>query len=169
MRLVGTCARSDRAVTSRLRPGGTETAPGFRSAPRPVLLATLDAPIVDEAAQFAVDSAVESGQPLLVVNAVETTLSPCSMGLGYDYIARPDIEQSLRAPAELAHGLGIRVERLCLRSTQPVGALLDFAAERDTGLLVLGPDPTQMSRRRYRRAVRKVRDTSPCLVWLASD
>ncbi|MBA3433105.1 MAG: universal stress protein [Actinobacteria bacterium] len=155
--------------TSRLRPGQTDTIPGARSAPRPVLLATLDAPLVAEASQFAVDSAVESGQPLLVVNAVETTLSPCSLGLGYDYIARPEIEKSLRAPAELAHGLGIRVERVCLRSTQPVEALLDFAAERDTGLLVLGPDPSQMPRRRYRRAVRKVRDASPCLLWLASD
>lgn len=156
-------------TTSRLGPSGIETAPGFRSAPRPVLLATLDAPIVDEAAQLAVDSAVESGQPLLVVNAVETTLSPCSMGLGYDYIARPEIEESLRAPAELAHGLGIRVERFCLRSTRPVEALVDFAAERDTGLLVLGPNPAQMSRRRYRRAVRKVRDAAPCLLWLAQD
>jgi nucleotide-binding universal stress UspA family protein len=153
--------------TSRLRPGETDAFPGARSAPRPVLLATLDAPIVDEAAQFAVESAVESGQPLLVVNAVETTLSPCSMGLGYDYIARPEIEESLRAPAELAHRLGIRVERFCVRSTRPVEALLAFVAERDTGLLVLGPDPSQMPGRRYRRAVRKVREAAPCLVWLA--
>ena len=156
-------------MTNRLHPGPTDTLGGARSTPHPVLLATLDAPIVGEAARFAVDSAVESGQPLLIVNAVETTLSPCSMGLGYDYIARPEIEQSLQVPAELAHGLGVRVERLCLRSTQPVEALLDLAAERDAGLLVLGPDPSQIPHRRYRRAVRKVRERAPCLLWLATD
>ena len=136
---------------------------------RPVLLATLDAPLVEEAAQVGVDTAVESGQPLLVVNAVETTLSPCSTGLGYDYITPREVEESLRAPAELAHSLGVPVERFCLRSTRPVDALLAFATERSTGLLVLGPDRSHMSGRRYRRAVRKVRERSPCLVWLGSD
>lgn len=143
----------------------TTSRPG--SASRPVLLATLDAPLHADAARLAVDSAVETGQPLLVVNAVETTLSPCSRGLGYDYIARPEIEESLRRWAALAHGLGIPVERLCVHSTRPVEALLDVTAERDAGLLVLAPDPACISGRRYRRAVRKVRDGSPCLVWVA--
>ncbi len=134
-----------------------------------MLVATLEAPLVTEAAQLGVDSAVEAGQPLLVVNAVETMLAPCSMVLGYDYIAPPDVEESLRAPAELAKSLGVQVERFCLRSTRPVEALLSFASERGAGLLVLGPDPTRISGRRYRRAVRKVRDGAPCLVWVASD
>lgn len=136
---------------------------------RPVLLATLEAPLVEDAARLGVDSAVEAGQPLLVVNAVETMLAPCGLTLGYDYITPPDVEESLRAPAQLAHGLGIRVERFCLRSTRPVDALLSFAVERGAGLLVLGPDPSRISARRYRRAVRKVRNDSPCLVWLAPD
>ena len=38
---------------------------------RPVLLATLDVPYADEAIAFAVDSAVENGQPLVLVNAAE--------------------------------------------------------------------------------------------------
>ncbi len=140
-----------------------------RTGARPVLLATLEAPLVEDAARLGVDSAVEAGQPLLVVNAVETMLAPCGLTLGYDYITPPDVEESLRAPAELAHGLGVQVERFCLRSTRPVDALLSFAVERGAGLLVLGPDPSRMSARRYRRAVRKVRDDSPCLVWLAPD
>ncbi len=151
---------------SRVRSDGTATGSHARAAPRPVLLATFDAPLAVDATRFAVDSSVETGQPLLVVNAVETTLSPCSMGLGYDYIARPEIEESLRAPAELAHGLGVRVERICLRSTRTVEALLDFTAEREVGLLVVGPDGAQMSARRYRRVIRKVQNAAPCLVWL---
>ncbi len=143
--------------------------PAPRTEARPVLVATLEAPLVTEAAQLGVDSAVEAGQPLLVVNAVETMLAPCSMVLGYDYIAPPDVEESLRAPAALAKSLGVQVERFCLRSTRPVEALLAFASERGAGLLVLGPDPTRISGRRYRRAVRRVRDGAPCLVWVASD
>ena len=157
-------------LTSPMRdPVSPVSTAAARSETRPVLLATLDAPLVEEAAQVGVDTAVESGQPLLVVNAVETTLSPCSTGLGYDYITPPEVEKSLRAPAELAHSLGVPVERFCLRSTRPVDALLAFAAERGTGLLVLGPDRSHMSGRRYRRAVRKVRERSSCLVWLGSD
>ena len=95
--------------------------PAPRTEARPVLVATLEAPLVTEAAQLGVDSAVEAGQPLLVVNAVETMLAPCSMVLGYDYIAPPDVEESLRAPAELAKSLGVQVERFCLRSTASGG------------------------------------------------
>ncbi|MDQ3381823.1 MAG: hypothetical protein M3546_16160 [Actinomycetota bacterium] len=158
-------------MTTGLRTGGVDMGArsGSGAAPRPVLLATLDAPLLAEAARFGVDSAVESGQPLIVVNAVETTLGPCSRVLGYDYIATPEIESSLRAPADLAHGLGVRVERICVRSTQPVEALIDFAGERGTGLFVLGADPSRIRARRYRRAVRKIRERSACLLWLPAE
>jgi nucleotide-binding universal stress UspA family protein len=134
------------------------------SAARPVLLATLDAPLLEEAARIAVDAAVESGQPLLVVNAVESTLTRCD--LTFLYVAPPDVEESLNTPAALAKNLGAYVERICLRSPRPVEALLELASEREVGLLVLGPDPDSMRRGRYRRCVRKVRDRSPCLVWV---
>lgn len=153
----------------RSRPDATDVVAPPRSGERPVLLATLEAPLLSEAAQLGVDAAVESGQPLLVVNAVETNLAPCGLVLGYDYVTPPDVEESLRAPAALAHSLGVRVERFCLRSPRPVEALLAFAAERGSGLLVVGPDRKRISRWRYRRAVRKIRDGAACLVWLASD
>jgi len=38
---------------------------------RPVLLATFDVPFAEDATEFAVDSAVESGQPLMVVNVAQ--------------------------------------------------------------------------------------------------
>jgi nucleotide-binding universal stress UspA family protein len=142
------------------------TAPGEA---RPVVVATLEAPLIHEAARVGVDSAVEAGQPLLVVNAVESLLAPCGLVLGYDYVAPPDVEESLRTPAVLAHSLGVRVERFCLRSPRPVDALLDLVVERGCGLLVVGPDRTRIGRWRYRRAVRKIRDGAPCLLWLAHD
>lgn len=150
----------------RSRPTSPEVVPCAGSGSRPVVIATFDAPLVREAARVGVDSAVESGQPLLVVNAVETLLSPCGRVLGCDYITPSDVEDSLRAPAELAHGLGVRVERFCIHSPRPTAALLAFVGERGAGLLVLGPDPERMSGRRYRRTIRKVREGTPCLLWI---
>jgi nucleotide-binding universal stress UspA family protein len=155
-------------VTSAVRDPGAAIGHGEPVSPaRPVLLATLDAPLLAEASQVAVDAAVESGQPLLVVNAVETALTRWTLTFGHDYIAPPGVEESLSAPALLAHSLGVRVERIRLRSPRPIEALIELTSERDVGLLVLGPDPKSMRMRRYRRFVKKIVDRSPCLVWVA--
>jgi nucleotide-binding universal stress UspA family protein len=158
-------------VLTGRRPRVADVEPGLGTAgeARPVVVATLEAPLTEDAARIGVDSAVEAGQPLLVVNAVETLLAPCGLVLGYDYVTPPDVEASLRTPAALAHSLGVRVERFCLRSPRPVDALLEFVVERGCGLLVVGPDRSRIGRWRYRRAVRKIRDGAPCLVWLATD
>jgi nucleotide-binding universal stress UspA family protein len=138
-----------------------------RAGGRPVMLATLAVPFEPEAAALAVDSAVEAGQPLVVVNVVELLLAPASVVLGYgDLDDTPEDAAALRAPAELAHALGVRVERLRVQSPHPVQALLEVAAERRPGLLVFGPDRARMRARAYRRAVKAVRTRASCLVWL---
>jgi nucleotide-binding universal stress UspA family protein len=134
---------------------------------RPVLLATLAVPFDPAASAFAVDAAVEAGQPLVVVNVVD--LPPLGMSVAMRYDQLPDAEEdadALRAPAELAHSLGIQVERLRVRSPRPVTALVELAVERAPGLLVFGPDRSRLRRRVYRKAVKAVRDRAPCLVWL---
>jgi nucleotide-binding universal stress UspA family protein len=133
---------------------------------RPVLLATLDVPFAKEATAFAVDSAVETGQPLVVVNVVEIQPTPWSL-LGYGYIAREDLQDELRKPAELAQSLAVRVERLRVCSPHPIDALLELVCERRPGLLVFGPDRSQLRPRRYRKAAEAVRERAACLVWLA--
>ncbi len=152
----------------RLRDRSSRFAPGAAAdtARRPVVLATLEAPLTEQAAAIGVDAAVESGQPLLVVNAVESSLAPCGLMLGYDTIVPPDVEESLRAPADLAHSLGVAVERLRLRSPRPLDALLELVAERRPGLLVLGPEPSRIRRRALRKAERRIREEVECLVWL---
>jgi nucleotide-binding universal stress UspA family protein len=136
---------------------------------RPVLLATLGAPFDEAAATFAVDSAVESGSPLIVANV--TRLDPLSLSviLGYDALEEftPEVSESVRRPAELAHSLGVPVERLRVRSPRPVRALLDLVRERRAGLLVFGPDRHALKRRVYDRAVRSIKDGAACLVWIA--
>jgi nucleotide-binding universal stress UspA family protein len=136
------------------------------SGDRPVLLATLDVPFSEEAIAFAVDSAVETGKPLVLVNAAEVLLTPSTFA-GYGYIERSELQAALRKPAELAGSLAVPVERMRVCSPHPVDALLEVAAERDPAVLVFGPDRARLSRRRYRRAERAVRERATCLVWTA--
>lgn len=134
------------------------------SAGRAVLLATLDVPYADEAVAFAIDAAVENGQPLVLVNAAQIPPTHASV-LGYGYVEREDLQEALLKPVKLARSLAVAVERLRVCSPHPVDALLEVVAERDPGLLVFGPDRTQLSSRRYRRAERAVRERASCLVW----
>ena len=134
-----------------------------QSTRRPVLLATLDVPFEEAATVFAVDSAVESGQPLVVVNVAEVLPTRWTL-VGYGYL-----EDALRKPAELAHSLAVNVERLRVCSPHPIDALLEVVAERNPGVLVFGPDRSCLRRRTYARAVKRIRERSSCLVWLAPD
>lgn len=135
---------------------------------RPILLATIGAPFVEDAVVFAVDSAVEASQPLIVANI--TTLEPLGLSviLGYDALEEftPEVSASVRRSAELARSLGVMVERLRIRSPRPIRALLQLTSERRPGLLVFGPDPRQLAPRVFRRAVREVGEGVRCLVWL---
>ena len=133
---------------------------------RPVLLATLDVPFAEDATAFAVDSAVETGQPLVVVNVAEVPPTPWTL-LGFGYIERGELQDDLRKPAELAQSLAVQVERLRVCSPHPIDALLEILAERNPGLLVFGPDRSRLKPRRYRRSAKKIRERATCLVWLA--
>ena len=135
---------------------------------RPVLLATLDVPFSEEATAFALDAAVENGQPLVLVNAAEVLPTPYTF-LGYGYIERDDLQEALRKPAELAQSLAVPVERLRVCSPHPVDALLEIVAERSPAVLVFGPDRAHLSSRRYRRAERAVCRRAPCLVWVQAS
>ena len=134
---------------------------------RPVLLATLGVPFDPDASAFAVDAAVEAGEPLIVANVVELPPLAMSVRLGYDQLPdAPEDEEAFRAPAVLAHSLGVTVERLRVRSPRPVEALLELVVERRPAVLVFGPDRTRIRRRRYRKAANAIRERAACLVWL---
>ena len=133
-----------------------------------MFLATLDVPFEEDATVFAVDSAVESGQPLVVVNVAEVLPTRWTL-VGYGYLERAELQDALRKPAELAHSLAVSVERLRVCSPHPIAALLEVVAERNPGVLVFGPDRSCLRRRTYERAVKRIRERSSCLVWFASD
>ncbi len=139
------------------------------SSSRPVMLVTFDVPVRSDAAAVAVDSAVESGQPLLLVNVVDLPMRPMTASWGQEVVVLEDVDASLRAPAELAHSLAVAVERLRIVSPRPVTALLELVAERLPGLLVVGPDRRRIGRWRLRRAERRICRSAPCLVWTGAD
>jgi nucleotide-binding universal stress UspA family protein len=139
-----------------------------RAKGRPVLLATLDVPFDHDAVVFAVDSAVELGQRLIIANFVERAPLPLSAMLGYDDLPNPpQLEDSLQAPARLAASLGIEVTRLRVKSFHPIPAMLQVLAEQGAGIFVFGPDRSRIRRLRYRRAARAIRAQATTLVWLA--
>ena len=150
------------------RRGTREDISSFGARGRPVLLATLEVPFDDEAAAFAVDTAVECGQPLIVLTVVEMPLGPMCVIMGYGDLDPPEEDAArFRAPAELAHTLGVEVERLRVRSPHPVDALLDMVSERAPGLLVFGPDRSQIKPRLFRKVAKKIRERATCLVWVS--
>jgi nucleotide-binding universal stress UspA family protein len=140
-----------------------------KSGARPIMLVTFDVPVDPYAAELAVDAAVEAGQPLLVVNVVDMPIRPMTASWGQEVVVTEDVDDSLRAPAELAHSLAVAVERIKLVSPRPLRALLELVAEREPGLLVLGPDRKRMGRWRLRRVERRVCGAAPCLVWTGAD
>jgi len=131
-----------------------------------VLLATLDVPFSEEATAFAIDSAVENGQPLVVLNVAEVLPTAYTL-LGYGYVEREELQQALGKPAEIARSLAVPVERLRVCSPHPLDALLEVVAERNPAVLVFGPDRGRLSRRAYGKAATRIRERAACLVWLA--
>ncbi len=165
MRRAGSFIPNDMLKVRRAQP--QEASGTLARETRPVMLATLAVPFDPRAAEFAVDAAVEAGQPLVVVNVVELEFMPRCIMLGYDQMtARPELVEALGEPAALACSLGVRVERLRVKSPHPIDALLELVAEREPGLLVFGPDRTELKPRAYRKAARKIADRVSCLVWL---
>jgi nucleotide-binding universal stress UspA family protein len=145
------------------RPLGLDRAGG-----RPILLGTLDAPFDHDAVVFAVDTAVELGQRLIIANFVERPPLPLSAMLGYDDLPYPpELAEALQEPARLAHELGVEVTRLRVKSFHPIQAMLEVIAEQGAGLFVFGPDRRKISRLLYRRAARAIRSKVTVLVWLA--
>jgi len=146
---------------------GTVAGPSFAGG-RPVMLATLDVPFDTKAVVFALDSAVELGERLIVANFVERAPLPLSAMLGYeDLPEKPEMAQSLDEPAQLAHSLGINVTKLRVLSFHPIPAMLEVVAEQNAGLFVFGPDRKRIMRLRYRRATRAIRSSVTTLIWLA--
>jgi hypothetical protein len=90
--------------------------------------------------------------------------------MGYDQLDE-DAGQAdaLTAPAELAHALGVEVERFRVRSPRPIAALVELVSDLAPSVLVFGPDRGRLRPRIYRKALGAVRTGTTCLVWTVDD
>jgi hypothetical protein len=139
---------------------------------RPVVLATLAVRVHPSAERMAIDSAIEAGVKLLIVNLIPLPPYPQTLVLvGPEATTFPHEEDlyALRDTAQRAADLGVRTELLRVRTRHAVNALLEILHERDAGLLVFGPHLGMVGRLRFRRAAQRVRREADCLVWVAPD
>jgi nucleotide-binding universal stress UspA family protein len=157
-------------LTREAPPSAGAAAPPTRV--RPVVLATLSVRPDPSAERMAIDSALEAGAPLILVNLLRLRNYPTTIALlGAEATTLPHEEDldAVRATAARAAQLGIKTELLRVTTKRPVPALLEVLRERDAGLLVFGPDLSRTSRRRFRSTARRVRAEADCLVWVAPD
>jgi hypothetical protein len=139
---------------------------------RPVVLATLAVRVHPSAERMAIDSAIEAGVPLVIVNLIPLPPYPRTLMLvGPEATTLPHEEalDELRATAQRAADLGVKTELLRVRTRHAVKALLEILHERDAGLLVFGPHLGMVGRFRFRRTASRVRREADCLVWVAPD
>ena len=139
---------------------------------RPVVLATLSVRVDPSAERMAIDSALEAGVPLVLVNILRFRPYPTTLVLvgpeGMNLPHEEDLE-AVRATATRAAELGVKTELLRVTTRRPVAALLEIVSERDAGLLVFGPHLGRTGRLRFRRVARRIRREAGCLVWIAPD
>ena len=132
------------------------------------MLATLDVPFDHEAVAFAVDTAAELGERLIVANVVERPALPLSTVLGYEDLPyTPEMAESLQEPVRRAQSRGVDVTRFRVKSLHPIPALLETVAKQDPRMFVFGPDRRRMMRLRYRRTAKAIRAKVGTLVWMA--
>jgi nucleotide-binding universal stress UspA family protein len=152
---------------TRIERGGVEA-----RRKRPVVLATLSVRVDPTAERMAIDSAIEAGVPLVIVNILRFRMYPTTFALigaeGLNLPYEEDLE-AVRATARRAAELGVKTELLRVTTRRPVQALLEIVRERGAGLLVFGPDLRLTSRLRFRAAARRLRRDAGCLVWVAPD
>jgi nucleotide-binding universal stress UspA family protein len=145
---------------------------GIPTRARPVVLATLSVRVDPSAERMAIDSAIEAGVPLVLVNILRFRPYPTTLVLvgpeGMNLPHEEDLD-AVRATAARAAELGVKTELLRVTTRRPVAALLEILAERDAGLLVFGPHLGRIGKARFRWAARRLRREASCLVWIAPD
>lgn len=141
---------------------------GAAAEPRPVILATLSVRVDPDAERMAIDTAEQTRARLIIANMLWLPLYPTTLVLAREAATLPHEEdlEEVRATAQRAADRGIATELLRISSRRPLASLIELVIERQAGLVVLGPDPGRTPRWWLRRAVRRVRQEAPCLVWM---
>jgi nucleotide-binding universal stress UspA family protein len=146
------------------RPAPPRAAPVAQSV-RPVMLLTLNVELEEPAIAFAIDSAAQTGAELYICDAI-----PLEYRNYVGHVARQYAEQMNRkhldAVANRARERGVTTTQLAFHNPRPVKVALEVAKKEQVGLLVFGANRKELGKRFYRKAVKRIRNDAPCLVWV---
>jgi nucleotide-binding universal stress UspA family protein len=135
---------------------------------RPVMLLTLNVELEEPAIAFAIDSAAEAGAELYICDAI-----PLEYRNYVGHVARQYAEQMNRkhldAVAKRARDHGVTTTQLAFHNPKPVKTALEVAQSERIGLLVFGANRKGLGNRTFRKAVKRIRENPPCLVWVPAD
>lgn len=135
---------------------------------RPVMLLTLNVELEEPAITFAIDSAAESGAELYICDAI-----PLEYRNYVGHVARQYAEQMNRkhldAVARRARAQGVTTTQLAFHNPRPVKTALEVARTERIGLLVFGANRKELGKRGFRKAVKRIREDPPCLVWVPGE
>lgn len=149
------------------RPAPPGAAPVAKSV-RPVMLLTLNVELEEPAIAFAIDSAAQTGAELYICDAI-----PLEYRNYVGHVARQYAEQMnrkhLNAVARRARERGVTTTQLAFHNPRPVKVALEVAKEERIGLLVFGANRKELGKRSFRKAVKRIREDAPCLVWVGDE
>ncbi len=149
------------------RPAPPRAGPVAQSV-RPVMLLTLNVELEEPAIAFAIETAAQTGAELYICDAI-----PLEYRNYVGHVARQYAEQMNRkhldAVARRARELGVTTTQLAFHNPKPVKTALEVARTEQIGLLVFGADRKELGKRTFRKAVKRIRENPPCLVWVGDD
>jgi nucleotide-binding universal stress UspA family protein len=132
---------------------------------RPVMLLTLNVELEEPAVAFAIESAAQTGAELYICDAI-----PLEYRNYVGHVARQYAEQMNRkhldGVARRARERGVTTTQLAFHNPRPVKTALEVALAEGIGLLVFGADRNELGKRSFRKAVKRIREDAPCLVWV---
>jgi hypothetical protein len=98
-------------------------------APRPVVLATLSVRVHPEAERMAIESALDTGAPLIIANMLWLPPHPTTLVLAREVAVLPHEEDldAVRQTAARAAARGVKTELLRISSRRPLAALLELS------------------------------------------
>jgi nucleotide-binding universal stress UspA family protein len=132
------------------------------------MLLTLNVELEEPAIAFAIDSAAEAGAELYICDAI-----PLEYRNYVGHVARQYAEQLIRkhlnAVAKRARDRGVTTSQLAFHNRRPVKMALEVARDERIGLLVFGASRAELGKRAFKKAVKRIRENPPCLVWVGAD
>ena len=144
------------------------SAPATGQRVRPVMLLTLNVELEEPAIAFAIETAAQTGAELYICDAI-----PLEYRNYVGHVARQYAEQMNRrhldAVANRARKLGVTTTQLAFHNPRPVKTALEVAQTEQVGLLVFGASRKELGKRSFRKAVKRIRENPPCLVWVGDD